>query len=107
MGPKEFASIFLAEKNSLMETYFVKSEETMVSNLIEKANLNDDQRAMVMSAMDAALTDTLYTILLSLDGSASLGDIQQSYKITAEDGSIVSNGDGALEIAAWEVFQAD
>ncbi len=54
-----------------------------------------------------ALTDTFYTILLGLDGSASLGGIQQSYHIRDERGDVVCTGDGAIEGLAYTHFHGN
>jgi hypothetical protein len=50
------------------------------------------------------LTDTFYTLLLGLDGSASIGGIQQTYKIYGEDGKLISDC-GEIEAEAAEAFQ--
>lgn len=49
------------------------------------------------------MTDTFYTILLGLDGSASIGDSQESFKIFDEDNNLIS-GSGDLEGFAYEYF---
>jgi hypothetical protein len=53
--------------------------------------------------LDAALTDTMYSLLLGLDGAASIGGDQQAYKIQDEDGNLLSTC-GELEAAAHKVF---
>ncbi|MGE4304802.1 MAG: hypothetical protein AB7E24_12320 [Novosphingobium sp.] len=53
-----------------------------------------------------ALTDTIYTLLLALDGAASLDGDQRSFTITDESGTVISNGDGRLEAAAWDAFHS-
>lgn len=49
------------------------------------------------------MTDTFYTILLGLDGSASIGNSQESFKIFDEDDNLISEG-GDLEGFAYEYF---
>jgi hypothetical protein len=49
------------------------------------------------------LTDSFYTILLGLDGSASIGDSQESLKIYDENNNLISDG-GNLEGYAYEYF---
>ena len=51
-------------------------------------------------------TDAFYTLLLGLDGAASIGDVQQMYQIRDEKGNpILDSGD--LEVEAWEQFHGD
>ena len=52
------------------------------------------------------MDDTLYSILLGLDGSASIGDSQESFKIFDEDNNLISEG-GDLEGLAYEYFHGD
>ncbi len=47
-----------------------------------------------------------YTILLGLDGSASIGNAQESFKIFDEDDNLISEG-GDLEGIAHEYFHED
>lgn len=47
-----------------------------------------------------------WTILLGLDGEASIGGIQQSYKIVDESGCEISNC-GEIEEYAYEYFHED
>ena len=44
-----------------------------------------------------------YSILLGLDGEHSIGNIQQTYKIYDEEGSLISDC-GELEASAYEYF---
>lgn len=53
-----------------------------------------------------ALTDVFYTMLLALDGEASLGGKQETYRLTDSGGNLTS-GQGELEAAAWQYFQRD
>ena len=50
------------------------------------------------------LTDVFYTLLLGLDGAASLGGVQAAYRILTAEGLEVSAGDGELEAEAWKQF---
>ena len=44
-----------------------------------------------------------YPVLLGLDGESSIGNIQQTYKIYDEEGSLISDC-GELEASAYEYF---
>jgi hypothetical protein len=54
--------------------------------------------------VDGVLTDAFYTLLLGLDGSASIGGVQQCYDLRDESGDKIT-GDGELEAAAFTHFQ--
>jgi len=107
MGPKEFAEACREERDALFSSFTSSSGDGAVAVQLAAANLSPSQREHVCAAIGMALTDTFYTILLALDGSASLGGIQHSFKLTDEGGETVANGDGRLEAAAWEALQAD
>jgi hypothetical protein len=64
------------------------------------------QRAVLREVLDGVLTDTLYTVLLGLDGAASLGGEQRAYVLTDEDGTLLTR-DGAIEAAAYECFHGE
>ena len=59
---------------------------------------------MLRDIVDGVLTDAWYTLLLALDGAASLGGVQQEYDLRDETGAKIS-GDGELEAAAYDHFQ--
>lgn len=103
MNTKEFVANFKKEKDYSLELYTSDTEETTVSELIKKMNLSDTQEVLMHDVIDNILNDTFYTILLGLDGSASIGGIQHTYKIHDEDGNIISNC-GELEAEAWVGF---
>ncbi len=54
--------------------------------------------------VDGILTDSLYTVLLGLDGAASIGGRQEMFDLRAEDGTRLS-GSGILEALAYERLQ--
>lgn len=106
MGPKDFAGACRDERDTLLASY-AEGSGTAVANHLASAALSDDQRKHVMAAIDAALTDAFYAVLLALDGSTSLGGMQQSFLLTDESGAIIANGDGQLEVEAWNALQSD
>lgn len=106
MGPTEFVRVCRNERDALLEAFTDPSGHTEASARLLEANLTQSQRTLVVAAMGAALTDTIYTLLLALDGSASLDGNQRSFTVTDESGTVISNGDGRLEAAAWEAFHS-
>ncbi|WP_439540488.1 hypothetical protein [Sphingomonas sp.] len=89
----------------MLRLYTDASVTTGVSKHLQAAALSEEQRKHVLAALDAALTDAFYTLLLSLDGAASLSGEQHQFNLTDEAGNLIANGDGSLEEAAWSTFQ--
>ena len=65
--------------------------------------LDSTQQEQLKDVIDSLLTDVFYTVLLGLDGESSIGNIQQTYKIYDEEGSLISDC-GELEASAYEYF---
>jgi hypothetical protein len=107
MNTDEFATLFRKTKDQMLSLY-ARPGETAVAIRIASLNLDPTQRAEVMKALDDALTDAFYTVLMGLGGAATIGDIQQNYTITDEDGAVISRGnDGELEASAWRAFHSN
>ena len=106
MTPEDFANEFKILKSQLVDDYFsTDSEISRVGNLNE-AGLSENQISIVRTLVDEALTDALYTVLLGLDGCASIGNVQHSYVLRDEEERLLSGG-GDLEASAWEVFHGE
>jgi len=104
MTAKEFANLFYSEKQDLLRLFFENTEQTHVGKLISEMNLNSEQVAQLKKVMDAALTDCLYTILIGLDGGASIGGLQEDYVLTDESGQVLS---GDIASYAYEAFHGE
>ena len=102
----DFVRAAKAERDALALTYATANAGSTVADLLGEAQLTEGQRQKVVAALEQAVTDAFYTMLLALDGATSLGGVQQRYRLIGEDGSPVSGGDGSLEAAAFEVFQS-
>lgn len=103
MDAKEFVALWKNEKDSLIELFKDSKQETLVSSLIEKMNLDDAQANAFWEVTEAMLNDTFYTLLLGLDGSANIGGRQETYKIYDEGGNLISEC-GDIEAEAGEAF---
>ena len=68
--------------------------------------ISPEQARGVREILELALTDTMDSLLLGLDGAASIGGRQESYQLFSESGDQLS-GAGRLEEAAWKVFQGE
>lgn len=107
MDAQDFAAACREERDTLLSSFADVSGGTVVAAHLATANLTQSQRKQVFAALDAALTDTFYTLLLALDGSAALAGKQHSFVLTDEAGNTIANGDGRLEAAAWAAFHSD
>lgn len=105
MTPEEFVECFAREKKALMQLYF-DGPPTAVSAAIDRMNLGPEQRTVLREVLDGVLTDTLYTVLLGLDGEASIGGEQRSYVLTDDEGNLLTR-DGAIEASAYERFHGE
>ena len=107
MTPEEFVQCFYREKDDLLRTYLDSSSGSVVATRVAKLARSPEQLSVIREILDTALTDTFYTILLGLDGCASLGGVQQSYHIRDESGDVVCTGDGTIEGLAYASFHDD
>jgi hypothetical protein len=106
MTPAEFVTLWRAEKDELLKSFMDTSNETLVSQKISSMNLNEQQAIALRDVLNAAFTDTFYTLLLGLDGAASIGGVQHCYRVLDEDGNLVCGG-GEVETEAYRQLQTD
>lgn len=108
MTTEEFVKNFYEEKQNILNSCFDYQSEyrSLVSTKIEELNLNEHQTNKLKNIISSILTDTFYTILLGLDGSASIGGTQESFKIYDEENNLISES-GDLEGVAYEYFHED
>lgn len=102
MTPEEFVACVVREKEDLLSQYFDPDSELAVASQIASLNLSVEQLKVLRIIMDGALTDAFYTLLVGLDGEASIGDVQSVYELRAAAGTLLTGGE--LEGAASEQF---
>jgi hypothetical protein len=108
VGTREFVKACKEERDALLAIYTDPDSGSAVSVHLSAADLAAEQRKEIIAALDAALTDAFYVMLMGLAGAASLGGAQQEYRLADEAGQAISpSGDADLEMLAYEVFQAD
>ena len=105
MNSEQFVKNFYLEKQNIINLNFdIQSENrTLVSKKIEELNLNEIETEKLKEIFSIFLDDTFYTILLGLDGCASIGDTQTTFTIYDEEKNLISEG-GDLEGYAYEYF---
>lgn len=107
MTSEEFVQCFRSEKDDLLRAYFDSLSGSVIATRITELARTPEQLSAMREILDIALTDTFYTILLGLDGCASLGGVQQNYHIRDENGDVVCTGDGTIEGLAYASFHDD
>ena len=106
MTPEQFARGVAAERDAIMEIYFKEPPTTAVGAQIKALSLSAQQTASLRQILHGALTDMCHSLLLGLDGAASIGDLrQQEFQLADEKGNELTGGE--LEVAASEVFHGD
>lgn len=101
MNTKDFVKAFYKEKQDLLTHYLSENPESEVGQLIKTLNLTDQQTEIMKRIMNGTLTDVFYTILLGLEGCASIGGIQELYQLYDENGNQLNGG---IEGYAYEYF---
>ena len=102
MNAEEFVKAFHTEKKNFLNEYLADKTESEVGLMIKTLNLNNEQSEILKRILNSSFTDIFYTILLGLDGNASIGGIQQMYQLKDEKGNQIS---GKIEGYAFEYFQ--
>jgi len=103
MDAKTFVKHWKEEKESLVREYLNHNSESEVALKIKEMELSSEQLVQLRDIVDEILSDTFYTLLLGLDGAASIGGLQEEFIIYDEEGSLVASG-GELEAEAYEHF---
>lgn len=103
MTSKEFVELFYVEKKEILKRYFNNPRGTKVSSEIDGLGLTTEQMVKMQSILNTVITDVMYTILLGLDGEASIGNVQQTYELYDESGSKLTDC-GEIEAYAYEYF---
>ena len=102
MTVDEFVKGFYLERQLLIDKYFNADSKTEVSAIIQSLNLDDNGIERLTQILNSSLRDTLYTILLGLDGEASIGNKQTLYKLYDEENNELTGG--KIETSAYDYF---
>jgi hypothetical protein len=104
MTPAQFVGLFAKEKRAMLGSY-LSDPDTAVGAQIKAMDLSAKELKALRAVLDGVLTDAFYTVLLALDGAASLGGKQVTYSLRDEDGNELTGGE--IEASAWERFHGD
>ena len=70
--------------------------------LLRSLDLSDVDKERAGLLVDSIITDVMYSLILALDGEGSLGGVQESFELKAEDGTMIDVGD--LTGPAYDYF---
>lgn len=104
MDVRQFVTCWKTEKNSYLSA--IRSGENAAGCQLKELGLSAEQSEKLWAALDTALTDVFYTLLLGLDGCAQIGGVQETFQIRDEAGNLISEY-GGLEAEAYEQFQSE
>lgn len=103
MNTEDFVKGVYQTKQELLESYFEIDIETHVGELIKSLQLDSKQMSTLKSIVDGALTDGFYSLLIGIEGGASIGDnLQQELKLCDEKNNSLTEDIGSL---AYDYFQ--
>ena len=103
MTLEQFIDCFAKERTDLLSGYLTPSSGSQVATDIAALRLSDEQSRVMARIVGGILRDSFYTVLLGLDGAASIGGRQETFDLRAEDGTPLT-GSGKLEALAYERF---
>ncbi|WP_447576886.1 hypothetical protein [Achromobacter kerstersii] len=101
MDGKEFVANWNALRAELLESFMAPEGASDVAARVRAMGLSAEQGEQMRVVLDGVLRDTMYTLLLGLDGAASIGGDQQAFTIADEDGNVIEG----IEDEAWASFQ--
>ncbi|NMK48642.1 hypothetical protein [Achromobacter sp. Bel] len=100
MDAKEFVANWDALRAELLAAFMAPDAASEVAAKVRAMGLSAEQSVQMQGVLDTVVKDTMVALLLGLDGEASIGDSQQAFTITDEDGTVIQG----IEEAAWERF---
>jgi len=103
MDAKEFVGNWNAMRGELLDLFMAVDGGSAVAAKVRALGLSAAQLEGLREVLDVAVRDTMYTLLLGLDGAASIGDSQEQFTIAGEDGVVIED----IESEAWECFHGD
>lgn len=103
MTAEEFVKNCYKEKENMQKIYFDKDKETYVGEQIKSIVSKGVSYEEVKELIDSVMNETIYTMLLGLDGETSLGDAQMQYKLFDENANLIEG----IESSAYDIFMSE
>lgn len=103
MSPEEFIDNVIESLDSLVELYSQgKGGPTYLGAELDKIGLTAEQREKVLALIRLALGEATHNIICGIEGTASLGNSQQIYRLLDEDGNELT---GELDALLYEKLE--
>ena len=106
MNAKDFIKLYYEEKEKSLKQYFDDSYKTEVGKRINTLIENGSSKEEIYELINLVMKETYYTILLALEGEASLGGKQLSCELLNQDGNVI-NKCGEIEVEAYKYFMEE
>ncbi|MGP1371055.1 MAG: hypothetical protein ACTTKU_07790 [Eggerthia catenaformis] len=106
MNGKDFVKLCFEEKENSLKQYFDDSCKTEVGKRINMLMQNGANKEELYELINLVLRETYYTLLLALDGEASLGEKQFSCEFINQYRNIF-NQCGEIEAEAYKYFMEE
>lgn len=103
MTGEQFVKLCYEEKKTILAEYFNPNSSSVVGKKISAITEQGISKDDLYDLLNLVLKENYYTLLLGLDGEASLCNTQITYKLYDENGNLL-NECGELEAAAYRYF---
>lgn len=105
MTTEEFVQGFYRERQYQLQLTLDWLAQADGAAAIQHVKLAGGQTITVQDLLETVLTNAFYSMLLGLEGSASIGGHQNRYEVRDPAGNSLNDGD--LGGYAWQYFQND
>jgi hypothetical protein len=106
MTGEQFVKLCFTEKESILKEYFDENTSTEVGERLRSLVADGTGKDELYDLVSLILSETYYSLLMALDGEASLGGTQMTYQIFDEEQNLL-NECGEIEAAAFEYFMEE
>lgn len=106
MTGEQFVKLCYEEKEATLKEYFDTNSQAEVASKICNLTESGVSKEALYDLINLVLSENYYTLILALDGEASLNGVQNCYKIFDENNNLL-NECGELEAAAFEYFMEE
>ena len=103
MTSEEFVTNFRKEKEYMLNMYFDESGDSYTGKLIKSLIAKGVDKEEIKELLGSVLNEAFYTILMGLDGEASLGDMQMQFSIYDDNNVLIDD----IESYAYDEFMSD
>lgn len=106
MTGEQFVKLVFEEKENILKEYFNENTPTEVGERLMSLVAKGADSNALYEVVSLILNEAFYSLLMALDGEASLSGTQMTYKIFDEENNLL-NECGEIEAAAFEYFMEE